>query len=102
MNLFENLEKEKLIELYNYFESLRDESQLRKLGEEYQELIVELAKHNARLDNIKDIASEIADNFILLLEHASVLGINDEMLKSEIDYKYNRTLARKASKYYEK
>lgn len=101
MNFFDNIEKERLFELYNYFESLRKGSQLRKLGEEHQELIESLILFENGIGNIKDVISELADNFILLFQHMYALDITDNEIKDMVKSKLSRTLERKYSGYYE-
>lgn len=102
MGIFTEIGKEKLIEFYEYFESLRDGNQRRKLGEEHQELIEELAFFDKGVGDIQDIIKEVADNIILIFEHVYALDITDDEIIEAIRQKMKRTDQRKQDKYYEK
>lgn len=102
MEVFTDIGKEKLIEFYEYFESLREGNQRRKLGEENQELVEELLLFDKGIGDIKHIIEEIADNIILLYEHVYALDITDDELIEAIRQKMKRTDQRKQDKYYEK
>ncbi len=102
MNFFDNIEKEQLVELYDYFENMRKGSQIRKLGEEHQELLEQLVLFDYGMSDINCVIEELADNFILLFQHAYALDITDEEIKKAIKGKLTRTLERVATKYYEK
>ena len=102
MNLFDNIEKDQLVELYEYFESLPDGDQRRKLNEEHQELEDELLLFDKGVGDIDCVIKEIADNLILIFQHAYFLDITDSEIKSALKEKLSRTLHRKAIKYYER
>lgn len=101
MNFFNDMEKEQLVELYDYFEGLKTGNQRRKLNEENQELTEELLLFDRGIGAIDDVIKEMADNFILLFQHIYALDITEEELKSAIKEKLIRTLHRKEIKYYE-
>lgn len=102
MELFTNEDKHKLVEFYEYFESLKSGNQRRKLNEENQELTEELLLFDAGIGNIEDIIKELADNLIVIFEHIYALDIEEEELKEAIKEKILRTDYRKTIKYYEK
>lgn len=102
MNFFDDMEKQQLVELYEHFESRKKKSQLRKLGEEQQELVEQLALFDNGIGFIEDVISELADNFILLFQHVYALDITDEEIKEAIKKKLTRTIERVATNYYEK
>lgn len=100
--MFESIDSERFLELYDYFESLREDSQRRKLGEEHDELIEELIKFEWGVGDIKNIISELADNFFLLLQHMYAYDIEPQEVYDELMWKLERTEQRKKDKYYEK
>jgi phosphoribosyl-ATP pyrophosphohydrolase len=100
--MFESIDSERFLELYDYFESLREDSQRRKLGEEHDELIEELIKFEWGVGDIKNIISELADNFFLLLQHMYAYDIEPQEVYDELMWKLERTEKRKKDKYYEK
>lgn len=102
MELFSNIDKEKLVEFYEYFEGLKEGNQRRKLGEEHQELVEELLLFDNGIGYIDNIIKEIADNLILIFQHVYALDITDEELREAIKDKIERTDYRKLIKYYEK
>lgn len=102
VNLFDNVEKDQLVELYEYFQGLPDGDQRRKLNEEHQELEDELLLFDCGVGDINSVIKEIADNLILIFQHAYFLDITDTEIKSALKEKLSRTLHRKATKYYEK
>lgn len=102
MSFFNDIEKEQLIDLYEHFEGIKEKSQLRKLGEEQQELVEQLALFDKGLGFIEDVIGEFADNLILLFQHIYALDITDEEIKDAMKRKLNRTLERVATNYYEK
>lgn len=102
MELFSNIDKEKLVEFYGYFEGLKEGNQRRKLGEEHQELVEELLLFDNGIGYIDNIIKEIADNLILIFQHVYALDITDEELREAIKDKIERTDYRKLIKYYEK
>lgn len=99
--MFESIDSKRFIELYNYFESLRQGNQRRKLGEEHQELIEELVKFDYGEGDINFIIKEIADNFILLFQHIYALEIEPKEVYDAMLEKLARTEQRKKDKYYE-
>lgn len=102
MELFNKVDKEKLVEFYEYFEGLKEGNQRRKLGEEHQELVEELLLFDNGIGYIDNIIKEIADNLILIFQHVYALDITDEELREAIKDKIERTDYRKLIKYYEK
>ena len=100
--MFESIDSERFLELYNYFESLREGSQRRKLGEEHQELIEELVKFDYGEGDINFIIKELADNFNLLFEHMYAYEIEPKEVFDAMIDKLERTEQRKKDKYYEK
>lgn len=102
MEFFTDIDKEKLIEFYEYFEGLKEGNQRRKLGEENQELVEELLLFDNGIGDIKHIIEEIADNIILIYEHVYALDITQDELVDAIREKMKRTDQRKQDKYYEK
>lgn len=102
MELFNKVDKEKLVEFYEYFEGLKEGNQRRKLGEEHQELVEELLLFDNGIGYINNIIKEIADNLILIFQHVYALDITDEELREAIKDKIERTDYRKLIKYYEK
>lgn len=102
MEFFTDIDKEKLIEFYEYFEGLKEGNQRRKLGEENQELVEELLLlFDNGIGDIKHIIEEIADNIILIYEHVYALDITQDELVDAIREKMQRTEFRKLTKYYE-
>ena len=101
MEFFTDIDKETLIEFYEYFESLKEGNQRRKLGEENQELVEELLLFDNGIGDIKHIIEEIADNIILIFEHVYALDITHDELVNAIREKMQRTKFRKLTKYYE-
>ena len=75
MELFNKVDKEKLVEFYEYFEGLEEGNQRRKLGEEHQELVEELLLFDYGIGYIDNIIKEIADNLILIFQHVYALDI---------------------------
>ena len=102
MELFNDTDKEKLVEFYEYFEGLKEGNQRRKLGEEHQELVEELLLFDEGIGYIENIIKEIADNLILIFQHVYALDITEEELREAIKEKMDRTDYRKTTKYYEK
>lgn len=100
--MFESINSERFIELYVYFESLKEGNQRRKLGEEHQELIEELVKFDNGVGDIKNVIYELADNFIMLFEHMYAYEIEPKEVFDGMIYKLDRTEQRKEDKYYEK
>lgn len=101
MGFFNDIEKEQLVDLYNHFENIKEGAQLRKLGEEHQELIESLILFEHGVGDIDDVISEFADNFILLFQHIYNLDITDDEIKDAMKKKLTRTLERVSSGYYE-
>lgn len=99
--MFESIDSERFLELYNYFEGIRKNSQRRKLGEEHQELIEELVKFDLGIGDINNIIDEIADNFILLFQHMYAYEIEPKEVFDKMLWKLDRTEERKANHYYE-
>ena len=56
--MFENIDPERFLDLYNYFQSLDEESQRRKLGAEHDELIEALIKFEYGVGDIYEIIDE--------------------------------------------
>lgn len=100
--MFESIDSERFLDLYDYFESLKEDSQRRKLGEEHDELIEELIKFEWGVGNINDITYELADNFFLLFQHMYAYGIEPKEVYDALIEKIERTEQRKKDKYYEK
>lgn len=99
--MFESIDSERFLELYDYFEGIRKNSQRRKLGEEHQELIEELVKFDLGIGDINNIIDEIADNFILLFQHMYAYEIEPKEVFDKMLWKLDRTEERKANHYYE-
>lgn len=99
--MFENIDSERFVELYNYFENLREGNQRRKLGEEHQELIEELVKFDVGVGDIEDVIYEMADNFILLFQHMYAYEIEPKEVYDKMLRKLDRTEERKQNHYYE-
>lgn len=83
--------KEKLLTIFNNYDP---KTQRNKLCEEFRELqdeLYEIYVNNKFSDNL---ASEIADNFVLMLQFAYDYGISLKEIKEEMEYKVNRQLER--------
>ena len=93
--MFESIDSERFLDLYDYFESLKEDSQRRKLVEE-------LIKFEWGVGNINDITYELADNFFLLFQHMYAYGIEPKEVYDALIEKMERTEQRKKDKYYEK
>lgn len=100
--MFVDIDKERFLNIYNYFEGLRVGTQRRKLGEENQELIEELVKFDAGVSDIDKVKKEIADNLNLLFQHIYAYGIEPKEVYDALIEKIERTEQRKKDKYYEK
>lgn len=83
--------KEKLLTIFNHYEP---KTQRNKLCEEFRELQDELHEiyDNDKLSD--NLVSEIADNFILMLQFAYDNEITLEEIEKEMKYKINRQLER--------
>lgn len=79
--------KEKLLTIFNHYEP---KTQRNKLCEEFRELQDELHEiyDNDKLSD--NLVSEIADNFVLMLQFA----YDNEITLEEMEYKINRQLER--------
>lgn len=99
--MFESIDSERFLKLYEYFESLREGNQRRKLGEEHQELIEELVLFDKGVGDINDVIYEIADNFILLFQHIYAYDIEPKEVYDAMLSKLKRTENRKRDGYYE-
>ena len=84
--------KNKLKKIANHF---GEDVQSKKLGEEFCELLVEIA-----LGNKEAITMEMADCLILIMQKAYQLGIKDEDIEEAMDFKVNRTIERIKEGYY--
>lgn len=100
--MFESIDPERFLDLYNYFQSLDEESQRRKLGAEHDELIEALIKFEYGVGDIYEIIDELADNFNLLFQHMYAYDIEPKEVYDRLLYKMDRTEQRKKDKYYEK
>lgn len=83
--------KEKLLTIFNNYDP---KAQRNKLCEEFRELqdeLYEIYVNNKFSDNL---VSEIADNFVLMLQFAYDYGITLEEIKEEMEYKIKRQLER--------
>lgn len=92
--------KEKLLKIFNNYDP---KTQRNKLCEEFRELqdeLYEIYVNNKFSDNL---VSEIADNFILMLQFAYDYDISLKEIKEEMEYKVNRQLERieKENNFYE-
>ena len=101
MELFTNEDKHKLVEFYEYFESLKSGNQRRKLMEECHELTEELLLFDSGIGSIEDIIKELADILIVIFEHVYALEVEGQELRDAIIEKMTRTDFRKTIKYYE-
>lgn len=83
--------KEKLLTIFNHYEP---KTQRNKLCEEFRELQDELHEiyDNDKLSD--NLVSEIADNFVLMLQFAYDNEITLEEIEKEMKYKINRQLER--------
>ena len=83
--------KEKLLTIFNNYDP---KAQRNKLCEEFRELqdeLYEIYVNNKFSDNL---VSEIADNFVLMLQFAYDNNISLKEIKEEMEYKINRQLER--------
>lgn len=83
--------KEKLLTIFNNYDP---KTQRNKLCEEFRELqdeLHEIYDNNKFSDNL---VSEIADNFVLMLQFAYDNNISLKEIKEEMEYKVNRQLER--------
>lgn len=83
--------KEDLLTIFNNY---NPKAQRNKLCEEFRELqdeLYEIYVNNKFSDNL---ASEIADNFVLMLQFAYDYGISLKEIKEEMEYKIKRQLER--------
>ena len=83
--------KEKLLTIFNNYDP---KAQRNKLCEEFRELQDELHEiyDNDKLSD--NLVSEIADNFVLMLQFAYDNEISLKEIKEEMEYKVNRQLER--------
>ena len=83
--------KEKLLTIFNHYDP---KTQRNKLCEEFRELQDELHEiyDNDKLSD--NLVSEIADNFVLMLQFAYDNDISLKEIKEEMEYKINRQLER--------
>ena len=83
--------KEKLLTIFNNYDP---KAQRNKLCEEFRELQDELHEiyDNDKLSD--NLVSEIADNFVLMLQFAYDNEISLKERKEEMEYKVNRQLVR--------
>lgn len=100
--MFDRIPKERFLNLYNYFENIRQDSQRRKLGEEHQELIEELVLYDIGYGSKTSIIDELADNFNLLFQIMYAYDIESKEVYDRLIQKLERTEQRKKDKYYEK
>ena len=83
--------KEKLLTIFNNYDP---KAQRNKLCEEFRELqdeLHEIYDNDMLSDNL---VSEIADNFVLMLQFAYDNDISLKDIKEEMEYKVNRQLER--------
>ena len=100
--MFESIDKEKFLNIYNYFESMKHNSQRRKLGEEHQELIEELTKFDLGVGDIDNVIDELSDNFNVLFQLMYVYEIEPKEIYDRMIFKLKRTEKRIKDKFYEK
>lgn len=97
-----DIDSERFLRLYAHFEHIKKGTQLKKLAEEQAELNNSLLLYQYGINPIEDVIQEMADNFILLLQHMYVNDIDLETLKNAILKKLDRTDERILNGYYEK
>lgn len=100
--MFESIDPNRFLDIYNYFEGLRKDSQRRKLGEEHQELIEELVLFDIGYGSITSVIDELADNFNILLQIMYAYEIEPKEVYDQLLKKLERTEKRKKEKFYEK
>ena len=100
--MFESIDPNRFLDIYNYFESLRENSQRRKLGEEHQELIEELVLFDIGYGSITSVIDELADNFNILFQLMYAYEIEPKEVYDQLLKKLERTEKRKKEKFYEK
>jgi NTP pyrophosphatase (non-canonical NTP hydrolase) len=69
-------------------------AQLNMLIEEMSELTKEICKRSRGSDNINEMIDEVADVTIMLRQVKIALGITDDELENQIDFKVNRIVER--------
>lgn len=100
--MFEKIDPHRFLDIYNYFEGMREGCQRRKLGEEHQELIEELVKFDKGIGDVRNIIDELADNIFILFQIMYAYEIEPQEVYDQLLYKMDRTEKRKIEKYYEK
>lgn len=100
--MFEEIDREIFLDLYNYFESLKEGNQIRKLDEEHGELQRAMYAFDNGFGDIQDVIDEFADDFILLLQHMYAREIEPSEIYGAMLKKLERTQNRKKDKYYER
>lgn len=100
--MFEEIDREIFLELYEYFESLKEGNQIRKLDEEHGELQRAMFAFDNGFGDIQDVIDEFADDFVLLFQHMYAREIEPSEVYGAMLNKLSRTKERKVSKYYER
>lgn len=99
--MFESIDSKRFLELYEYFENLPKGDQKRKLNEEHLELQQELTLFDLGYGDIQNVIKEMADVFVLLLQHMYAREITMQEVYNALIEKLERTEIRKENKYYE-
>lgn len=100
--MFEGIDRERFLSLYEYFENLPKGDQKRKLNEEHLELQLALDSFDNGYGDINDCIKEFADVFHLLFQHIYAREIELQEVFDALLEKLDRTEFRKETKYYEK